>query len=285
MSTRDLPKPKIDRQSTTPFHLKLFYRQNAYHNLSDFAPNISSHSSSSGSFGGPLSGPNSIRARSPPPQPPTAANLPAHLQIYTWQSCTLRELSQLLTSSLPSMLPDPPIGTRLCFRLIYPDTKGAAIMGPDARGRYLSKELGSVIIGPRESVEEQESSRNGPSGSGRGPFRLQGNDAEKTLQEARFVIGDYVDCAILPPLEDGSVAPAIAGGSGGRGLGGGIGGGMRAFRDNGFGGGRGGRGGGRGGLGGERIPPGDWRRGERVPDRDNGRGSGGGRRGGGWAPY
>ncbi|RDW89832.1 SAP18 family protein [Aspergillus mulundensis] len=268
MANRD-PKPKIDRQATTPFHLKLFYRQNTYHNLSDF----SVQSSSRHSFSGPVSGPNAIRTRSPPP-PPT---LPAHLQIYTWQSCTLRELSQLLTSALPKALPDPPIGTRLCFRLIYPDTKGAAMMGPDARGRYLSKELGSVIVGPRESSDEEAERSGAP--APRGPFRLQGNDAEKTLQEARFVIGDYVDCAILPPLEDGSVAPPIAGGRGP-----GIGGGMRAFRDVGFGGGRGGRGG-RGG-GDRGIPSGDWRRGERLPDRDGGRGGyGGGRRGGGWAPY
>ncbi|KAL4960241.1 SAP18 family protein [Aspergillus stella-maris] len=277
MSARDPPKPKIDRQSTTPFHLKLFYRQNAYHNLSDFTP-LSSQPSYDREYGRG-SGPNAIRTRSPLP-PPT---LPAHLQIYTWQSCTLRELSQLLTSALPSMLPDPPIGTRLCFRLIYPDTKGAAMMGPDARGRYISKELGSVIVGPRESESNaaDEPPRNG---AGRGPYRLQGNDADKTLGEARFVIGDYVDCAILPPLEDGSVAPAISGGPGGRGAGGGIGSGMRAFRDSGFGG----RGGGRGGRGGgERIPPGDWRRGERLPDGGRSYGGGGPRRGGGggWAPY
>ena len=36
--------------------------------------------------------------------------------------------------------------------------------------------------------------------------KLEG-DPEKTLQEARFVIGDYVDCAILVPLADGSVNP------------------------------------------------------------------------------
>ncbi|OJJ62729.1 hypothetical protein ASPSYDRAFT_41402 [Aspergillus sydowii CBS 593.65] len=277
MAARDAPRPKIDRQTTTPFHLKLFYRSNAYHNLSDFTV----PQSSSSSFGRPVSGPNAIRSRSPPPPPA----LPAHLQIYTWQSCTLRELSQLLTSALPSMLPDPPIGTRLCFRLIYPDTKGAAMMGPGAQGRYLSKDLGSVIIGPRDSPyrdsNDEESSRNGAGGARTGPFRLQGNDADKTLQEARFVIGDYVDCAILPPLEDGSVAPPISGGRGPN-----FGGGMRAFRDSGFGGG-GGRGGRGGRGGGDRgIPSGDWRRGERLPD--NGRPFEGGpkrRGGGGWAPY
>ncbi|KAL2795111.1 Sin3 associated polypeptide p18-domain-containing protein [Aspergillus keveii] len=276
MAARDAPKPKIDRQSTTPFHLKLFYRSQSFHNLSDFSIQ---HSSSS--QGGALSGPNAIRTRSPPPPAP----LPPHLQIYTWQSCTLRELSLLLTSALPSALPDPPIGTRLCFRLIYPDTKGAAMMGPDARGRYLSKDLGSVIIGPRESPyregkDEEEGSKNGAPAPRTGPFRMQGNDAEKTLQEARFVIGDYVDCAILPPLEDGSVAPALTGGRGPI-----SGGGMRAFRDNGFGPGAGGGGRGRGGWrgGGDRIPAGDWRRGERLPEGGSGRGGGPGRRG--WAPY
>ncbi|KAB8074230.1 Sin3 associated polypeptide p18-domain-containing protein [Aspergillus leporis] len=260
---RDAPKPQVDRQSTTPFHLKLFYRVNNFHQMSDFAP-----PSSPASYSGPVSGPNAIRARSPPPP-----SLPAaHLQIYTWQSCTLRELSQLLTSALPSLLPDPPVGTRLCFRLIYPDTKAAASMGPDVRGRYLSKDIGSVVIGPRDSPyrdgNDEESA-----GPRTGPLRLQGNDADKSLQDMRFVIGDYVDCAILPPLEDGSVAPPLTTGRGP--IGTTVGGGMRAFRDNGFGG-RPGRGGGRGGDRG--IPTGDWRRGERLPE-----GGGRGRRG--WAPY
>ncbi|PWY95275.1 hypothetical protein BO94DRAFT_562921 [Aspergillus sclerotioniger CBS 115572] len=263
--------PTIDRQSTPPFHLKLFYRLNNYHHLSDFAPQSSSSSFNS-NYNGPISGPNAIRARSPLPPPSTTttgSTLPSHLQIYTWQSCTLRELSQLLTSALPSLLPDPPVGTRLCFRLIYPDTKGAAMMGPDARGRYLAKELGSVVVGPRGSSFEGEEEEKEAGGKG---VRIQGHDAERTLQEARFVIGDYVDCAVLPPLEDGSVAPPV---NAGRGMA--MGGGMRAFPGMGPGGG-----GGRG----ERIPPGDWRRGERLPEgslgeRNGGGGGGGGGRGGG----
>ena len=276
MAARDAPK-HIDRQTTTPFHLKLFYRLNNYHHLSDFS--IPSAPSSS-SYSGPASGPNAIRASSPPP--PAPARLPPHLEIYTWQSCTLRELSQLLTSALPSLLPDPPVGTRLCFRLIYPDTKAAAMSGPDARGRYLSKDLGNVIVAPRDTTfrdeDEDEDTRNGSAASAPRALRLQGNDTERTLQDVRFVIGDYVDCAVLPPLEDGSVAPPISSGRGPVGGPGSIGGGMRAFRDNGFG--RPGRGGGRG----DRIPFGDWKRGERLPD-GGGRGFGGpgGRRG--WAPY
>ncbi|ODM21884.1 hypothetical protein SI65_02728 [Aspergillus cristatus] len=188
--------PQIDRQTTTPFHLKLFYRLNNFHHLADFS--LTPTPSSTSSYGGPASGPNAIRAQSPPSA--TTARLPPHLEIYTWQSCTLRELSQLLTSALPSLLPDPPVGT---IRLIYPDTKAAAAMGPgaDGRGRYLSKDIGNVIIGPRDSPyhngeEEEDAAAAPPRG-----LRLQGNDTERTLQDVRFVIGDYVDCAILPPLD------------------------------------------------------------------------------------
>ena len=271
--SREGLKSSIDRETTTPFHLKLFYRVNTFHSLADFsipAPHRR---------GGPGSGPNAIRGTSPP----AAAPLPPHLEIYTWQSCTLRELSLCLTSALPSLLPDPPVGTRLCFRLIYPDARGAAIMGPDARGRYLSRDLGSVIVAPRDSPfraegDEEEKQETRPRA---GPLRFQGSEADKPLQDARFIVGDYVECAILPPLEDGSVAPALRGASGPP-PGPGGGGGMRAFRDNGFGGR--GRGGPRGGpRGGDRGPPnmphGDWNRGERLPDG----GRGGGRRG--WAPY
>lgn len=94
--------------------------------------------------------------------------------------------------------------------------------------------------------------------------RLEG-EPEKTLQDARFVIGDYVACAILPPGRDGEVQPSSAAGVGG--------GRMRAFPEdrgaNGFGRGRGGFSGGRGGFGrgpGSDLPAGEWRRGERLPE-------------------
>ncbi|CAI7625379.1 unnamed protein product [Penicillium bialowiezense] len=276
-SSREGPRAPIDRQTTAPFHLKLFYRVGAYNSLSDYSIPVQPRRD------GPVSGPNSI---SPSPTPST---LPQHLEIYTWQSCTLRELAQLLTSALPKLLPSPPIGTRLCFRLIYPDARGAAMSGPHVRGEYLSRDLGSVIVSPRTTSihggDEEERT---------------GNEADKPLHDERFIVGDYIECAILPPLEDGSVAPVLGGGSGpmGGARGGGRGG-MRAFRDNGFGGyPRGPRGSGRGVPrgGGDRGPPimphGDWNRGERLPDggrRGGGGGSGGGGGGGGgrrgWAPY
>lgn len=256
----------IDRQTTTPFHLKLFYRQHSFHHFSDFP--IPSPADASGSS-----------TAAPLPLPP-------HLQIYTWQSCTLRELAQLLTSCLPTLLPDPAIGTRISFRLVYPDTKsppgapGGVLgdgSGADARGKFLGKDMGSVIIGGKDE-------HNGDSAAA-GKMKLQGDDADKTLQDARFVIGDYVDCAILPPLSDGSVAPPIVtrqttGSST-------VGGGMRAFggppiRENGYGRPRGGGGMGRGsnffgggGGGGPGVPSGEWRRGERIPPGDRGYSGGG----------
>lgn len=270
-SSREGTKPQINRQTTTPFHLKLFYRVNSFHPISDYSIPAPSRRS------GPVSGPNAIRASSPPP---AAAPLPPHLEIYTWQSCTLRELSQLLTSALPSLLPDPPVGTRLCFRLIYPDARSAAMMGPDARGRYLSRDLGSVIVGPRDSPYrgEEDVDDRAETRPRAGPMRFQGSDADKALLDARFIIGDYIECAILPPLEDGSVAPVLRSAPGPPPP---VGGGMRAFRDNGYGG----RGGGRGPRGGDRggppvLPVGDWKRGERLPE---GAPRGGGRRG--WGPY
>lgn len=275
-ATREGAKPSINRQTTTPFHLKLFYRVNNFNALSEYSIPVPSRR------GGPVSGPNAIRSTSPVP-----STLPQHLEIYTWQSCTLRELSQLLTSALPMLLPESPVGTRLCFRLIYPDARGAAMSGPDTRGRYLSRDLGSVVIGPKDTPlhadddEEKES---------RPRLRFQGNEADKPLHDERFIVGDFIECAILAPLDDGTVAPALNGASGPlsgpRG-----GGGMRAFRDNGVGGyprgprgpGRGGpRGSDRGGDRGAPLPSGDWNRGERLPDGGR-RGGGSGRRG--WAPY
>jgi len=257
---------KIDRQATTPFLLKLFYRSGSFHRLDEFT---------------------------------TFSDLPPHVQIYTWQSCTLRELSHLLTSALPSLLPDPAIGTRLAFKLIFPDTRNTAISsGP---GKYMTKELGSVIIGdggpgilpdPDEAVIVAGGMMAGE----------LGGEPEKTLQDARFVIGDYVSCAILPPAANGGVAPPPVPSGPIRGAGFGVGRGMNDFgggrgmggpRENGFGGGFRGRGGPRGGsfggqgIGAGGVPTGEWRRGERVPEGGppggggRGRGYGGGGFGGG----
>lgn len=241
----------IDRQATTPFLLNFCYRSSAFHNLTDF----------------PVPTPSN-------PHP----SLPAHLQIYTWMSCSLRELAHLLVGALPSIVPEPAIGTRLAFRLVYPDTStygaGRAASGrlDEGRGRYVSREMGSVVISaPSDGTEEKK-------------LDMTGDDAEKTLEEVRFVIGDFIDCAVFPPLADGSVvARSSVSGRGGGGM-----------RENGYGRVRGGGYGlsGRGGAhsrgdyggGSGNIPSGEWRRGERLPESGGYRGGYSGR-GGRGRPY
>jgi histone deacetylase complex subunit SAP18 len=158
----------------------------------------------------------------------------------------------------------------------------------------MTKDLGSIIIGdggPGILPNEEEAAIvSGGQLSG-----ALGGEPEKSLQDARFVIGDYVSCAVYPPMANGDVVPppgtsglprgGFSGGMGGRG--------PMGPRENGFGGfrGRGGpRGGGFGqGMGiGAGVPSGEWRRGERVPEGPSGgrgRGYGGGFGGGGRGRY
>lgn len=87
--------------------------------------------------------------------------------------------------------------------------------------------MGSVVVSPT---------------TGSGEYELGGDDSAKTLADSRFVIGDYVDCAVFPPLPDGTVIPRPR-----------VHGGVGEAR-------------GRGGMGrGATIPAGEWRRGERLP--------------------
>jgi histone deacetylase complex subunit SAP18 len=204
--------------------------------------------------------------------------------------------------SIPDLLPEPAIGTRLVFRLIYPDTRSASA-NANSPGRFLSRELGSVVIGDGEGVlpsdeEEQSIVTDGPMAG-----RL-GGDPEVMLRDVKFVIGDHIAVAILPPLVGGSVAPPLAQGQGqavgigmGRGRGTrpgdqggsyepyGSGGAAGGLRENGFGGFRGRPRGNFGPPGGPRgggFPAGEWRRGEMLPDGPlgfRGRGGFGGGRG------
>ncbi|KAJ9628815.1 hypothetical protein H2203_002718 [Taxawa tesnikishii (nom. ined.)] len=110
----------------------------------------------------------------------------------------------------PDLLPSPAVGTRVGYRLLFPDTRSVG-SGQDGPGRWLSKELGSVVIGATSEAEDEVN---------RDVLNNLQGDADKTLAEARFVIGDYISCAIFPPLANGSVAPLPpaerAGRSGGR---------------------------------------------------------------------
>lgn len=244
------------------------------------------------------------------PEDFTTPRLPPHLQIYTWQTCTLSELTHLLLTALPSLVPSQYAGTRIAFRLIYAD-----MQGPNRPGQgphYLARELGSVIVGAKsvDSLSEDkvdvdmdrddgDDVADGEQSNAKDALKQLAGETDKTLQSARFVIGDYICASILPPNSDGSVAvaPPPPPGPSARGPPPRESYGLRGGgRDNGYGsrgrggddfpyGGRGGRGGGRGGPrfddrdrrdGG--LPSGEWRRGEAPPERERdsyGRGSGG----------
>lgn len=263
---------KIDRQTTAPFLLRLFYKKGAFHRPEDF----------------------------------TAPRLPQHLQIYTWQSCTLSELTHLLLSALPSLLPGQYAGSRIAFRLFYADMQGP--QRPGMQPRFIARDLGSVIVGAAsvdangrpagdETQEEEDEAGNEQADgeSVKEALKQLSGELTRTLEDARFVIGDYISAVILPPLPDGSVAPPPPAPFGPQGRGPAprdTYGGRPGPRENGFGG-RGGdydrSGGGRGGRGGRfedrqgsgrDFPAGEWRRGEAppAPERDSyWRGGGGGR--------
>jgi len=196
MATSDLPPPplKVDRQTTTPFLLKLFYRNGGFHRLEDFRP----------------------------------PNLPStHVEIYTWKDCTLHELGTLLSQALPELVP---ARSRCGFRLIYADTRA---------GRYISKDLGACLLSGIDT--DTESTTIG----------------KKTLDEVRFVTGDWVDVAVYPEGYGGS--RGISGVGRGNRENGLVG---QGFRMRGLASERG-RGSGFGGGG---VPSGEWRRGERVDE-------------------
>ncbi|KAI1306580.1 hypothetical protein F5Y03DRAFT_134568 [Xylaria venustula] len=228
----------MDRHTTSPFALRLFYRTGAFHRPDEFV----------------------------------ADPLPPSLVLHTWHDCTLEELAHHIAAAEGNLLPSPAIGSRLAFRLIFQDTRG-----PASAHKYTVKELGSVVIGD--------------GGAGLDPEDVDASktfddiNADKTLGDARFVVGDYISCAILPPLPDGSVAPASSARMG-RGTGAGearlaVGSAPNEplrdrdapFPRHGRGRGGGGGGGGKGGyehfsVRGARgsVPSGEWRRGEKLPD-------------------
>ncbi|EQL02641.1 Sin3-associated polypeptide Sap18 [Ophiocordyceps sinensis CO18] len=175
-----------------------------------------------------------------------------------------------LAAAKPSALPYPAVGTRLAFQLVYPDLRNAALVN-EASPQYAVKDLGSIVIGQGRPGAETSGFGDSVSASRGEP------EAGRTLGDACFVAGDYVSCAILPPLSDGSVAPAPASGARRDDASSGVrdARGQRegyVGRENGLarGGGRGARGG-RGGF-----PMGAWRRGEALPHASPARPRGGG---------
>lgn len=259
----------IDRNDTVPFLLRLFFRTGSSHGPHEFL---------------------------------SLTNLPPHITIYTWTNCTLRELAYHLVEAKPAAFPSPSIGTRLVFRLVYPDAK--AIANANAPANFIIRDLGSVVLGSEYSgtkyhemlderavndkscgstemnnqdvlIKNEVEARLGrgqPDGGGLGSTTE--DESNVMLQDTKFVIGDYVSVSILPPGIDGEVAEAPAF----RGpilkmesrLSNGIDVDFSGFGEKSLGSRRRRRGGrNRGGntfSGTNTIPLGEWRRGERIPD-------------------
>jgi histone deacetylase complex subunit SAP18 len=165
---------KVDRESTPPFLLRVFWRTNR--TLDPFEFSVA------------------------PPADATASMeyfeiLPANIQqssleLYQWSDCTLGQLTSTMMSELPADA-GVEVGSRLMFKLIFPDTRAQVVEG--GKGKWIDKPLGSVVVGGRDADQEEND--------------LLEGDANKTLADARFVIGDFVACAIYPPGPDGRVQP------------------------------------------------------------------------------
>uniref|UniRef100_A0A6M2DPF2 Histone deacetylase complex subunit SAP18 n=1 Tax=Xenopsylla cheopis TaxID=163159 RepID=A0A6M2DPF2_XENCH len=99
-----------------------------------------------------------------PPTEYTRGHVPQNeLQIYTWKDATLQELASLVREVNPETRRK---GTYFDFALVFPDFRGNG---------YRMREIGITCSGQK------------------------GTDDSKTLAQAKFTIGDYLDISITPP--------------------------------------------------------------------------------------
>ncbi|OAA68133.1 anaphase-promoting complex component cut20 [Niveomyces insectorum RCEF 264] len=198
----------LEGRTTCPFLLKLFYRHDTFHRLDEFA---ASH------------------------------RLPS-VSVYTFPTCSLGELTHHLAAAhFEPGQPPLSIGTRVAFRLVYADTRGvvegsrgqAGLRGSGgAAPRFVYKDVGSVVIGgggpgapesldaiDRYSLDGDADAFNSDPDSTERRAGEDPDDRRKTLADMRFVVGDYISCAILPPLPNGCVAPPPQAINHGRGFG------------------------------------------------------------------
>ncbi|KAG6902213.1 hypothetical protein C0995_003045 [Termitomyces sp. Mi166 len=226
-------QPIVSREKTAPFLIRTFVKIGSFHRLSLFED-------------GTL---------------PTTDEQ----QIFTWKDATLREVLTTLRNTAP-LVPEyrHPLA-RFSFRIVYADSL--------AKGRFSQKDLGMVysrdILGEPGSLNVTAPRLADEDGTQEPSEREK---EERTLDELRFVPGDFLLVAVLLPKSIGTPSEINIKGSGTGGPGttngwrsGGVGRG-----DGGWGGALSGPGAGRGG--------GHWR-GESNAPAAGGRGRGG--RGGG----
>ncbi|KAI0774680.1 Sin3 associated polypeptide p18-domain-containing protein [Trametes elegans] len=158
-NTTPAGKPIVDREKTAPFLIRTFIKIGTFHRLQQFED-------------GPL---------------PVGDEWP----IYTWKDATLREVLTTLRSNAPNATEYRHPLTRYSFRAVFADAA--------ARGRFSQKDLGTVysrdILGEPGTLDHPAA-------------RLledtevdstQSSEQDRTLDELRFVPGDYLCVAVHLP--------------------------------------------------------------------------------------
>jgi len=105
---------------------------------------------------------------------------PNELQIYTWMDASLKELMSLVREVNPESRKK---GTYFDFAIISPSMGRGGNFHNGERCDYNSRDIGTTVSGTK------------------------GMDDNKTLAQARFIIGDYIDIAITPPNPAGGGRP------------------------------------------------------------------------------
>src|SRR5579859_1881857 len=95
---------------------------------------------------------------------------------------TLLELSKLIAPAFPNISKP---NTRLAFRLLFTDSW---------RPRVLLKDVGTVVMSP---PQDPNSSSSGGGGGGE-------DAGSRTLEDVKYVIGDWIDVAIFNNSQGGS---------------------------------------------------------------------------------
>ncbi|GAA5843652.1 hypothetical protein JCM11251_006396 [Rhodosporidiobolus azoricus] len=166
-----LRPPKVDREKTCPSLLRVFVKNGAHHQDTDFGVSTL----------------------------PTADE---H-QLYTWRDTTLREILLLLRDVDPSLRSTP--AARFSLRLVFWDAD---------KERFRSEEL--AVIAAKDLTPTSSGAGGGAhAGAPRGNYTNPRLD--RTLADAKFVVGDYLSVAHLgtpaaPPVPAPVVAPVGFGG-------------------------------------------------------------------------
>jgi len=116
------------------------------------------------------------------------------LRMYTWKNATLGEITSLVKQAIPTLIQEARAGSVLSFRHIFLDQN---------RGLFVGRDVGVVDIDPPQQLASEDNLDE----SIMAAEALQ----EKTLGSFNFVIGDYLDIAILPPTARSS-HPQTSGG-------------------------------------------------------------------------